>query len=155
MRTHSCLPLILRVHEHTHIWCAHLQPFQECFDNTHTQVVIYWRFGWWWHTHTHLYPCPRLIAFTNTYFFFKFTGAFFSHACGDTRNFRTYFTSVRRVFLLETIVLQTVLWDIRAWGARFLVIDSIIIIRISDESAWHSLQENEVIFPKIYIFQQF
>ena len=24
---HSCPPLILRVHEHTHIWCAHLQPF--------------------------------------------------------------------------------------------------------------------------------
>ena len=39
--TAPCPPLILRVHEHTHIWCAHLQPFQECFDNTHT------------HTHTH------------------------------------------------------------------------------------------------------
>ena len=21
---------------------------------THTQVAVYWRFGWWWHTHTHL-----------------------------------------------------------------------------------------------------
>ena len=29
------------------------------------------------------------------------------HACGVTRNWRTYFTSVRRVFLIETFVLQT------------------------------------------------
>ena len=43
------------------------------------------------------------------------------HACGVTRNWRTYFISVRRVFLLETVVLQTVLRDIRAWSARFLV----------------------------------
>ena len=38
--THSCPPVILRVHEHTHIWCAHLQPFQECFDNTNTHKQL-------------------------------------------------------------------------------------------------------------------
>ena len=84
-----------------------------------THTLVYWRFGWW-HTHTYLYPCRRLIACINTSFF-TFTGAFFSHACGDTRNLRTYFTSVRWVFLVETVVLQTVLWDIRAWSTRFRV----------------------------------
>ena len=86
---------------------------------THTQVALYWRFGWWWHTHTYLYPCPRLIICINTYFFFTFTGAFFLHACGDTRNLRNYFTSVRRVFLVERVVLQTILWDIRAWSTLY------------------------------------
>ena len=70
---------------------------------------------------THPYPCPRLIACTNLYFPFTFTGAFSLHAYGVTRNWRTYFTSVRRVFLVERDVLQTVLGDIRAWSARFLV----------------------------------
>ena len=60
-------------------------------------------------THTYTHPCPRLMACTNTYFSFTFTGAFLLHACGVTRNWRTYFTSVRRVFLEETVVLQTVL----------------------------------------------
>ena len=73
------------------------------------------------HTYTHLYPCPRLIACTNTYFSFTFTGALLVHACGVTRNWRTYFTSVQRVFLVETVVLQIVLWDIRAWSVHFLV----------------------------------
>ena len=63
--THSCPPLILRVHEHTHIWCAHLQPFQECFHNTHTQVAVYWRFGWWWHAHTHSFIHASLLAQTH------------------------------------------------------------------------------------------
>ena len=36
----------------------------------------------------------------------------------------------------------------------FFIIDSRIIIRISDERVWHPLQENEAIFSKnIYIFQ--
>ena len=60
------------------------------------------------HTYTHPYPYPRLIALHNTYFSFTFTGAFPLHACGVTRNRRTYFISVRRV-LVETVVLQTVL----------------------------------------------
>ena len=85
-----------------------------------------------WHTHTNscilviclmmTHPYPRLVALQNTYFSFTFTGTFLLHACGVTRNWRTYFISVRRVFLVETVVLQTVLWDIRAWNARFLVV---------------------------------
>ena len=71
------------------------------------------------HTYRHLYP--RFIVCTDAYFFFMFTGAFPLHACSITYNLRTYFTSVRRVFLVETVVLQTALWDIRAWSARFLV----------------------------------
>ena len=59
------------------------------------------------HTYTHLYP--RFIACTDAYFSFMFTGAFPLHACGVTCNLHTYFTCVRRVFLVETAVLQTVL----------------------------------------------
>ena len=70
---------------------------------------------------TQTHPYPRLIALHNTYFSLTFTGAFPLHACGVTRNWRTYFISVRLVFLVETVVLQTVLCDIRAWSARFLV----------------------------------
>ena len=42
--THSCLSLILRGCAQTH--------FPECYHytHTHTQVAVYWRFGWWWHT---------------------------------------------------------------------------------------------------------
>ena len=58
---------------------------------------------------THPYPYLRLIACTDTYFSFMFTGAFPLHACCVTCNLHTYFTSVRRVFLVETVVLQTVL----------------------------------------------
>ena len=58
-------------------------------------------------TMTHIHPYPRLVALQNTYFSFTFTGAFLLHARGVTRNWRTYFISVRRVFLLETVVLQT------------------------------------------------
>ena len=50
-----------------------------------------------------------------------FTGALLLHACGVARNWRTYFINVRRVFLVETVVLQTALWDIRAWSTRYLV----------------------------------
>ena len=57
------------------------------------------------HTYTHPY---LLIACTNPYFSFTFPGAFPLHACGVTRNWRTYFTSMRRVFLVETAVLHTV-----------------------------------------------
>ena len=31
---------------HTHIWGAHLIAFQERFQYKHTQVTVYWRFGW-------------------------------------------------------------------------------------------------------------
>ena len=72
------------------------------------------------HTHTHTssyeleicltmtHSYPRLVALQNT-FLSTFTEAFLFHACGVTRNWRTYFISVRRVFLVETVVLQTVL----------------------------------------------
>ena len=72
-------------------------------------------------THTYTLSYPRLVALQNTYFSSTFTEVFLIHACGVTRNWRTYFISVRRVFLVERVVLQTVLWDIRAWSARFLV----------------------------------
>ena len=53
-------------------------------------------------THTYTHPYPRLIALHNTYFSFTLTGAFLLHACGVTRNWRTYFISVRRVFLVDS-----------------------------------------------------
>ena len=115
MYTHSCPFVILRVLEYIHIWCASFTALPGVLPlhthaHTHTHT----------HTHkelstedlvdngTHPYPCPRLIACTNTYFF-KFTGANFSHACGDTHNLHTYFTIVKRVFLVEMVILQTVL----------------------------------------------
>ena len=79
-------------------------------------------------THTYTHSDPRLVALQNTYFSSTFTEAFLFHACGVTRNWRTYFIRVRRVFLVETVVLQTVLWDIRAWSARFLVNDSSTLV---------------------------
>ena len=71
--THSCPSLNLRVHEHTRIWCAHLQPFQECFDNTHTQTSSCLLEIWLMmtHTYTHPHPYPRFIACTDTYFSFR------------------------------------------------------------------------------------
>ena len=75
-------------------------------------------------THTYTHPYSRLIALHNTHFSLTFTGAFPLHACGVTRNWRTYFISGRRVFLVETIVLQTVLWDIRAWSACNILLGS-------------------------------
>ena len=39
-------------------------------------------------------------------------------------------------------------------GYAFFIIDSIIIIHISDGRVWHSLQENELVFQKI-ILQKF
>ena len=60
-------------------------------------------------TPTYTHPYPRLIALHNTYISFTFTVAFPLHACGVTRNWRTNFISVRLVFLVETVVLQTVL----------------------------------------------
>ena len=74
--------------------------------HTHTQVAVYWG-GELVDDDTHSYP--RLVALQNTYFSSTFTEAFLFHACGVTRNWRTYFISVRRVFLVETVVLQTVL----------------------------------------------
>ena len=125
--THSCLPLILRswgewwCRTHTNIYthpCLPLILRSYPLPYIHTQVVVYWRVGWWWHTPI---PMPTLDCLHRHIFLLMFTGAFPLHACGVTRKLRTYFTSVQRVFLVETVVLQTALWDIRAWSARFLV----------------------------------
>ena len=59
-------------------------------------------------THTYTHPYPLLVALQNTYFSVTFTGACLLHACGVTRNWCTYYISVRRVFLVQTVVLQTV-----------------------------------------------
>ena len=123
--THTPMPTLdlTFLQTHTHIWGVHLIGLPGTLPlHIHTKVAVYWRFGSWWHTHP--YSCPRLIACTNTYFSYTFTGAFPLHVCGVTRNLRpylSYFISVRRVFLVEIVILQTVLWDIRAWSARFLV----------------------------------
>ena len=43
-------------------------------------------------------------------FSFTLTETLPLHACSVTRNLCTYFTSVLRVFLIETVVVQTALW---------------------------------------------
>ena len=92
---------------HTHIsGRASYSTFRSAFIvHTHTSSYLLEI----WLMMTHSYPCPRLIACTNTYFSFTCTGAFPLHTCAVTRNLRIYFTSVRRVFLVETVVLQTIL----------------------------------------------
>ena len=96
-------------------------------------------------THSHisgrfLYSTPR----SKTHFSFTFTGAFLLHTCGVKRNWRTYFISVRRVFLVETVVFQTVLWDIRAWSARFLVISNLFMWSHTSPDGSDSSEENEI-----------
>ena len=92
------------VQAHTHILLRAAYSTSRSASITHIQVGVNWRVGWWWHTHTQTHTHTQ------------------AYACGVTFNLRTYFTSVRRVFLVETVVLQTALWDILAWSARFLVI---------------------------------
>ena len=119
--THTHTPMNLRVYKHTHISGRFLYSTPRSASwHTHTSSYELEICLTMTHTYTHSYP--RLVALQNTYFSSTFTEAFLVHACGVTRNWRTYFISVRRVFLVETVVLQTVLWDTRAWSARFLVI---------------------------------
>ena len=95
-------------HTHTHTRArarAHTHTRTHAHTHTRTQLST----GDLVDDDTHPYPCPRLIACKDTYFSFMFSGAFSLHACGVTCNLRTYFTSVRRVFLVETVLLQTVL----------------------------------------------
>ena len=106
--TRLCSPLISRAQAHIHLGVRLLLTLAGSLP-LHTQTTIYWRFGWWWHTH----PYPRLIASTNTHSSFTLTGAFPLHARRITRNLRTYFTSVGRLFLVKMVVWQAVLWDIR------------------------------------------
>ena len=85
--THSCPPLILRVHKHTYIWYTHLQPSQGCFDNTHTRTHTSSCLLEIWlmththththtntHTHTHLYP--RFIACTHIFLLHVYRSVF-------------------------------------------------------------------------------
>ena len=118
--TRPCLPLILRAHTHTSRGASFIV-LPGALHDTHTHTSSYELEICLTMTHTYTHSCPRLIALQNTYFSSTFTEAFLFYACGVTRNWRTYFISVRWVFLVETVVLQTVLWDIRAWSARFLV----------------------------------
>ena len=126
--THPCLPLILCAHKHTHAsrgtsfialpGALHDRHTSSCVLEICLVITL---------TYTHLYPTHVWLRCT-TYFSFTFTGAFPLHACGVTRNWRTYFISVRLVFLVQTVVLQTVLWDIQAWSARFLVLKFIYCV---------------------------
>ena len=111
--------LILRTQTHIHLIAYLFLALPRAPLHTHTQVAVYLRFGWWWHTHP--YPYWHLIARANTRSSFTLTVVFPLHACTVSRNLRTYFTMVGRVFLVETVVLQTVLWDIRACNTCFLV----------------------------------
>ena len=108
--THACPWSYIAMHKRTYT-CSR----SATITHTHTSSSLLE----FWLMMTHPYPCPRLIACTNTYVF-MFTGAFPLHAYGVTCNLCSYFTSVWRVFLVKTVVLHTVLWDIRAWSARFL-----------------------------------
>ena len=119
--THPCLPLTLRAHRHSHIsgrFFYSTPNSASWHTHTHTSSCVEEICLMMTHTYAHPYSYPRLTALHTTYFFFMFTGAFLLHACGVTRNWRTYFISVWRVFLVETVVLQTVLWDNRAWSVE-------------------------------------
>ena len=76
----------------------------------------------------HIYPYFKI---TGSFLFFTITERVLFYACNVTRNLRTYFTSVERVLLVKTVVLQTVLWDIRAWSAFFLS-NLFIFLRLAD-----------------------
>ena len=115
-----------RVRKHTYI------SGRSCFSTFRSAFITYTNSrlleSWLMTTNTH--PYSHLIAYTNTHFCFTLTGAFPLHTCSNTRNLRTHFTCMGRVFFVETAVLQTVLWDIRAWSTLFLVYSIIDILII-------------------------
>ena len=98
----------MMTHTYTHISGRATYSTSRNASIIHTQVAIY-RNLVDDDAHIHTHPFTRLIACTNTYFSLTFTGAFPLHGCGVTRSLGTYFISVRLVFLLEMIVLQSVL----------------------------------------------
>ena len=65
-----------------------------------------------------------------------------------TRNLRTYFTSVGRVFLGKTVILQTVLWNIRVWSSRFLVRD-VYSLQVHQFIQWFNSYGGFRLFPSI------
>ena len=89
----------------------------------HTQVAVYWRFGWWGHTYTHTYTHAHAWLLAQTHISPSRLQERFpcAHAALHAACVTTYCTSVRRVFIVETVVLQKVLRDIRAWSVHFLV----------------------------------
>ena len=120
-------------------WSAPLVTTSKSFP-LHTQISSYLlEFAWWWqtHKHTHTYLHPRFMACTDTqththtythaswlaqtHSSFTLTGAFPLHASSITINLCTYSTSVEASLLSRDGLLQSVLWDIRAWSARYLV----------------------------------
>ena len=118
---HPCPSLVSRAQTHIYLGARILLALSGLLP-LHTQTSSYlleiWSMMTDTHTHTHT-PMPTVDSLhKNTHSSFMLTGAFPLLA----RNLRTYFTSVGRVFFVETVVLQTVLLDIRAWSCRFLVI---------------------------------
>ena len=117
MYAHPYPPLISRAQTLIHLGAHSCYHFQDRFFYLHRQVIIYWGFGWWWQTHTHAHalllaqthilPSRLQEHFPDTHAALHATCVLF-HQCGAN-------------LLRETVVLQSVLWDIRAWSARFLV----------------------------------
>ena len=108
--THSPMPTLDRVRKQH--FGARLSYLHERFPYLHTQVAVQQH--------------PLLIACTNTQtprdaFLFHTYMSVPLHACSVTRNSHICFTSVGWVFLVETVALHSVLWDIRACRACFLV----------------------------------
>ena len=116
MMTHTLMPTLGLTCAQTH---AHLG--RACYSTSKSASIT--------HTHTHahtnsfllvirlkmthtqrhlLIPMPTLDCLHKHLLLLHAYRSVLSHACGDTRNLRTY-TSVRRVLFVETIVLQTVL----------------------------------------------
>ena len=104
----------------THTSLAH---FRECFSYIHVQVVLYCWVGWRRQTRI---PVPTLDCLhKQTYTLWRVPLSYiqerfpYAHAALHV-TLHTYFTNVGRV-LIQIVVLQTVLWDIRGWIIRFLV----------------------------------
>ena len=111
--THSVHTLTTHSHTpHTHVPRTRTPP------RTHSCLMAVWLMMA--HTYTPI-PMPTLDCLHKHLFLLHAYRSVFSQACSDTHNLHTYFTSMRRVCLVETSVLQTVRWDIRPWSARFLV----------------------------------
>ena len=126
MMTHTCTHTYAHpwsyvcTNPHTHIWCAPFTALPGVLPlHTHTSSCLLEIWLMMTHTYTPI-PMPTLECLHKHIFLLHVYRS--SRACGDTRDLRSYFTSVRRVFLVETVLFQTVLWDIRTWSARYLVI---------------------------------
>ena len=117
--THSYLRLISHAPTHIHLWARFFSALPGVLPlHTHTSSCLLeiWLMI---STHTHSHTHTALLA--PTHIPFMITGTFPLYAYNVTRNLYTYFLSVWRVFLVETLILQTVLWDIFEWSARFIV----------------------------------